>query len=88
MENAGDYVRNVEQLIQTEGDRTQQYLDPSTKAEIDKLIDEQLIEKHMDTVVSMPIGGVVSLIQGRNFTGKSCTRRSNYYLEVQIFRLF
>lgn len=62
----------MERLIQTEGDRTLQYLDPSSKAGIDQLIDEEMIEKHMETVVNMPVGGVVSLIQNRNFNGKLC----------------
>ncbi|XP_055355504.1 cullin-3-like isoform X2 [Paramacrobiotus metropolitanus] len=66
--SATDYIKNVEKLIQSEGERTMNCLDPSTKTGVDRLIDTELIEKHVETIINMPVGGVVSLIQNRNFT--------------------
>ncbi|OQV20790.1 Cullin-3-B [Hypsibius exemplaris] len=65
--SAGDFIRSVDRVVTAETERINQYLDTSTKAGIDKLIDEEMIQRNIEAVVNMTNGGVVALIQARQF---------------------
>ena len=53
----------VEQRITEEGERAKHYLDPSTEKHIVKVIEEELIQKHLKTIVDMENSGVVYMLK-------------------------
>lgn len=60
--SASVYIKKVEARIHEEGERARHYFDPSTEEEIVKVLQTELIEKHMKTVVDMENSGVVQML--------------------------
>ena len=61
--SASVYIRKVEQRIKEEGERAKNYLDPSTEKQIVRVIEEELIRKHLKTIVEMENSGVVYMLK-------------------------
>ena len=59
--SASVYIRKVEQRLIEEGQRAKYFLDPSTEVHIVRVLEEELISKHMKTVIEV---GVVTLTDG------------------------
>ena len=51
--SASVYVKKVETLINEESERAEQYLDESTVQRVVALFEEELIQKHMKTIVEV-----------------------------------
>jgi len=61
--SASVYIKKVEQRINEEGDRAKNYLDPSTEKPIIRVIEDELIKKHLKTIVEMENSGVVYMLK-------------------------
>ena len=61
--SASVYIRKVEQRIKEEGERAKNYLDPSTEKQIVHVIEQELIQKHLKTIVEMENSGVVYMLK-------------------------
>ena len=61
--SASVYIKKVEQRINEEADRAKHYLDPSTEKQIVRVIEEELIQKHLKTIVEMENSGVVYMLK-------------------------
>lgn len=51
--SASVYINKVEQRINEEAERAKHYLDESTEELIVKVVEEELISKHMKTIVEV-----------------------------------
>ncbi|CAB4067202.1 CUL3 [Lepeophtheirus salmonis] len=60
--SASVYIRKVEARINEEAERAKHYLDESTEKRIVKVVEEELIERHMKTIVEMDNSGVVHML--------------------------
>ncbi|VDN58476.1 unnamed protein product [Dracunculus medinensis] len=60
--NAITYLRKVEQCIEDESTRTKFYLDSETEKKILKVLDQELIEKHMTTIIEMEGSGIYHML--------------------------
>lgn len=60
--SASVYVKKVEECITEEANRAKMYLDKGTEAKILAVLDEELINKHMMTIVEMENSGVVHML--------------------------
>ena len=67
--SASVYIHKVEQRLHEETERAKHYMDNSSEAPIVKVVEEELIVKHMQTVVSMNNGGVVSMVENQRYEG-------------------
>lgn len=47
------YIKKVEARINEESDRAKHYLDESTESRIVEVVEEELIKKHMKTIVEV-----------------------------------
>lgn len=70
--NASVYIRQVETRIEEEVNRSTHYLDPSTEPRILKVLETELIEKHMKTVAEMENSGVVHMLSNNNMEDLAC----------------
>lgn len=61
--SASVYIKKVEQRIIEEADRAKHYLDPSTEKQIVRVIEEELIQKHLKTIVEMENSGVIYMLK-------------------------
>jgi cullin 3 len=61
--SASVYIKKVEQRINDEAERAKHYLDPSTEKQIVAVIEEELIQKHLKTIVEMENSGVVHMLK-------------------------
>lgn len=61
--SASVYIKKVEQRIKEEAERAKHYLDPSTEKQIVTVIEEELIQKHLKTIVEMENSGVVYMLK-------------------------
>lgn len=68
--SASVYIKKVEQRIEEEGERAKHYLDESTEREIVKVVEEELISKHMKTIVEMENSGVVFMLKSQKVDGE------------------
>lgn len=57
------YINKVEARIEEEAERARHYLDPSTEPEIIKVLEQELIQKHMKTIVEMENSGAVHMLK-------------------------
>lgn len=53
--SASVYIKKVEARINEESDRAKHYLDESTESRIVEVVEEELIKKHMKTIVEVSI---------------------------------
>jgi len=67
--SASVYIKKVEQRINEEAERAQHYLDTSTELEIVRVVEEELISKHMKTIVDMENSGVVHMLKNTRIDG-------------------
>lgn len=49
------YIKKVEARINEESDRAKHYLDESTESRIVEVVEEELIKKHMKTIVEVSL---------------------------------
>lgn len=61
--SASVYIKKVEARIIEEGDRAKHYLEESTEQRIVEVVEEELIKKHMKTIVEMENSGVVHMLK-------------------------
>jgi len=61
--SASVYIKKVEARIIEEGERAKHYLDESTEQRIVEVVEEELIKKHMKTIVEMENSGVVHMLK-------------------------
>jgi len=57
------YINKVEARIEEEVERARHYLDPMSEPEIVRVLEEELIEKHMNTIVNMENSGAVHMLK-------------------------
>ena len=65
----------MEARLEEERERAQHYLDPSTEQHILAVLDEELILRHMETVVAMENSGVVHMLQTQKYEDLECMYR-------------
>ncbi|CAG2162324.1 unnamed protein product [Oppiella nova] len=70
--SASVYIKKVEQRINEEAERAQHYLDTSTELEIVRVVEEELISKHMKTIVDMENSGVVHMLKNTRIDDLCC----------------
>ncbi|VDP25722.1 unnamed protein product [Onchocerca flexuosa] len=59
---ASVYVKKVEECLMDESNRAKMYMDKGTEQKILDVLDEELINKHMMTIVEMDNSGVVHML--------------------------
>ncbi|CAJ2665650.1 cullin-3A-like [Trifolium pratense] len=59
--NCGDYLKKAERRLNEEMERVSHYLDPSSESKIIKVVETEMIENHMHTLVHMENSGLVSM---------------------------
>ncbi|XP_034230690.1 cullin-3 isoform X2 [Thrips palmi] len=62
---ASAYIKKVEARINEEAERAKHYLDESTEVHIVGVVEEELINKHMRTIVEMENSGVVFMLKNQ-----------------------
>merc|ERR1719273_594501 len=66
------YIRKVEARITEEGERAKHYLDESTEVRIVEVVEEELIKRHMKTIVDMENSGVVHMLSHLKIDDLQC----------------
>ena len=77
--SASVYIKKVEQRINEEAERAKHYLDTSTELEIVRVVEEELISKHMKTIVEMENSGVVHMLKNQRIEVKYFSNDCYYY---------
>lgn len=72
---ASTYIREVEQRIEEESKRAQRYLDAGTEQKIVHVVEEELITKHMTSIVEMENSGVVNMLRDKKVEDLNCMYR-------------
>lgn len=67
--SASVYVKKVEERIAEESERAKLYLDKSTESKILAVVDEELITKHMHTIVEMENSGIIHMLDNDRIEG-------------------
>lgn len=70
--SASVYIKKVEARINEEAERATHYLDKSTEDPIVKVLEEELISKHMKTIVEMENSGVVHMLKNNKTDDLAC----------------
>ncbi|CAG0912766.1 unnamed protein product [Notodromas monacha] len=70
--SASVYIRKVEGRILEEAERAKHYLDESTEVQIVRVVEDELIKKHMKTIVEMENSGVVHMLQHDKTADLAC----------------
>lgn len=70
--SASVYINKVEARINEEAERAKHYLDKSTEEPIVKVLEDELIRKHMKTVVEMENSGVVHMLKNKKTDDLAC----------------
>ncbi|XP_063913402.1 cullin-3 isoform X2 [Zophobas morio] len=70
--SASVYINKVEARINEESDRAKHYLDESTESRIVEVVEEELIKKHMKTIVEMENSGVVHMLKHQKTEDLAC----------------
>lgn len=73
--SASVYIKKVESRIQEEQERAMHYLDKSTKEPIVRVVQDELIRKHMKTIVEMPNSGIVHMLKNNKTEDLDCMFR-------------
>ncbi|XP_058761342.1 cullin-3A-like [Vicia villosa] len=58
----GDYLKETERRLNEEIDRVSHYLDPKTEKKITDVVEKEMIENHMITLIHMENSGLVNLL--------------------------
>ncbi|RDD40923.1 Cullin-3-B [Trichoplax sp. H2] len=61
--DSSTYIKKVEGRLNEEAERAAHYLDKSTEKRIVRVVEAELIEKHMKTVIEMENSGLVSMLR-------------------------
>lgn len=88
--SASVYIKKVEARINEEIERVMHCLDKSTEEPIVKVVERELISKHMKTIVEMENSGLVHMLKNGKTEGKSFSVHSDDDLkikELQVSRL-
>lgn len=64
------YIQKVEMRINEEAERAKHYLDKGTEPAIVRVVEKELITKHMNTIVEMENSGVVHMLKNQKMDGK------------------
>lgn len=70
--SASVYIKKVEQRIEEESERAKHYLDESTEKKIVAVVEEELISRHMKTIVEMENSGVIHMLKANKIEDLSC----------------
>lgn len=70
--SASVYIKKVEARINEESDRAKHYLDESTEKNIVEVVEQELIKKHMKTIVEMENSGVVHMLKHQKTEDLAC----------------
>ncbi|XP_075211864.1 cullin 3 [Lycorma delicatula] len=70
--SASVYIKKVEARINEEAERAKHYLDESTESRIVEVVEEELIKKHMKTIVEMENSGVVHMLKNQKTEDLAC----------------
>merc|ERR1719462_762156 len=70
--SASVYIHKVEARINEEAERAKHYLDESTEARIVEVVEEELIKRHMKTIVDMENSGVVHMLSHLKIDDLQC----------------
>jgi len=70
--SASVYIRKVEARINEEAERATHYLDESTESRIVEVVEEELIKRHMKTIVEMEGSGVVHMLKNNRMDDLAC----------------
>lgn len=70
--SASVYIRRVEARITEEAERAKLYLDESTECRIVEVVEDELIKKHMRTIVEMENSGVVYMLKNTKTDDLAC----------------
>jgi len=70
--SASVYIKKVETRINEEAERAKHYLDESTESRIVEVVEEELIKKHMRTIVEMENSGVVHMLKYKKTEDLAC----------------
>lgn len=70
--SASVYIKKVEQRINEEAERAKHYLDESTEQQIVHVVEEELISKHMKTIVEMENSGVIHMLRNQRIDDLGC----------------
>lgn len=63
------YIKKVEMRINEEAERAKHYLDKGTETAIVRVVEKELISKHMNTIVEMENSGVVHMLKNQKIEG-------------------
>lgn len=70
--SASVYINKVEARINEEAERAKHYLDETTEPRIVEVVEEELIKKHMKTIVEMENSGVVHMLRNQRTDDLAC----------------
>ncbi|XP_033097413.1 cullin-3-B-like isoform X1 [Anneissia japonica] len=70
--SASVYIKKVEARINEEAERASHYLDKSTEVHIVGVLEEELISKHMKTIVEMENSGAVHMLKNNKKEDLAC----------------
>jgi len=70
--SASVYIHKVEARINEEAERATHYLDESTEQRIVEVVEEELIKRHMRTIVEMEGSGVVHMLKNNRMEDLAC----------------
>jgi len=73
--SASVYIWKVEARINEERERSRHCLDSSSEAAIVKVVEDELISKHMKTIVEMENSGVVHMLKNSKYEDLGCMFR-------------
>lgn len=76
--SASVYIKKVEARINEEAERATHYLDKSTEEPIVKVLEDELIRKHMKTIVEMENSGVVHMLKNNKTEDLACMYKLFY----------
>jgi len=76
--SASVYINKVEARINEEAERAAHYLDKSTEDPIVKVLEDELISKHMKTIVEMENSGVVHMLKNNKTEDLGCMYKLFY----------
>ena len=60
--DCGDYLKKAERRLNEEMERVSHYLDPRSESKITNVVEKEMIESHMHTLVHMENSGLVSML--------------------------
>ncbi|XP_061346163.1 cullin-3A-like [Gastrolobium bilobum] len=65
--DCGDYLKKAERRLNEEMERISHYLDPRTESKITNVVEKEMIESHMHTLVHMENSGLVNMLVDDKF---------------------